>query len=145
MQRKTVLAILLFLFFLPSTLFALEEVKTGYNLYHNLKLINDPKSIEDISASLLAAGYLKGCLDGLIIMQDYQYNEVFPPEIMTEEKRKEYSKSMNFKRLNLPKEGIATGQLILIYNKYAEEYPKELSGTPRSCVFKSLINAFGWK
>jgi hypothetical protein len=144
MQNK--LAVIVFLIFLiPSTLFALEEVKTGYDLYHNLQLIDNSQNPDDITTSLLAVGFLKGCVDGLIFMQDVHYNNMFPPNMMTEEERIKVSKKLNFHRINMPVEGIATGQFILMYNKFAKEHPKELSGSARSCVWKSIVNAYGWK
>ena len=73
-------------------------------------------------AGLFAIGYLKGCLDGLVIMQDTQYNNMFPPKLMSAKEREKFSKEMNFHRLNMPKEGIATGQLILIYNNFLFRY-----------------------
>ena len=144
MRRKSALIALL-IFLIPSTLLADELVKTGYDLYHNLKLLDDPQSVEDMTAGLLAMGYSKGCIDGLIFMQDVQYNKMFPPKLMTAKEREKFSKEMNFHRLKIPKEGIATGQFILIYKNFAEKYPKELSGSARVCIFKSLIEAYGWK
>lgn len=135
--------IVLLIFIVPSTVLA--EIETGYDLYHNLKLLDDPQSANDISDGIYAMAYLKGCIDGLIFMQDVQYNQMFPPEMMSEKERNEFSKKLNFHRLNTPTEGIVTGQMILIYNKFAEKYPKELSGTVRVCIFKSLIAEYGWK
>ena len=89
--------------------------------------------------------FLKGCVDGLIFMENVHYSNMFPPNKMTEEERIKISKKANFHRINMPTEGIATGQFILMYNKFAKEHPKELSGTARSCVWKSMVNAYGWK
>jgi hypothetical protein len=52
---------------------------------------------------------------------------------------------MRFYRLNLPKEGIAVGQFILVFKKYAEKNPGKLNGTPRGCLLESLVQEFGWK
>jgi hypothetical protein len=144
-MKRTLGLIVLLIFLIPSALFAVETLKTGYDLYHNIKLIDDPKSNDDICDGLFALGYLGGCFDGLRLMQDAQYNKMFPPGLMTEEERNKISKKMNFHRLNIPKEGIAIGQLILIYKRFAEKYPKELSGTARVCVWQSLVDAYGWK
>ena len=145
MLRKSTLIIALLIFLIPSTLFAAEKLKTGYDLYHHLKYMDTTQNPNEIRAGFLAVGLLKGILDGLLIMQDMQYNSMFPPNIMTETERNKISKEMNFYRLNTPKEGLATGQLILIYKKYAEKNPKKLSGTVRVCVLESLIEAYGWK
>lgn len=144
MLRKSTLIVLL-IFLIPSTLFAVEKIETGYDLYHALKFMDNPQSTDDITAGLFAIGFLKGIFDGLILMQDIQYSKMFPSNIMTETERNKISKEIGFYRLNTPKEGIATGQLILIYKKYAERNPKKLSGTVRVCVFESFIEAYGWK
>lgn len=146
MLRKSTL-IAIFIFLITSPLFAVENIETGYDLYRNLKLIDNIKGTDevDIVAGFFAVGLLKGILDGLILMQDIQYNSMFPSNMMTETERTEISNKMNFHRLNIPKKGIATGQLILIYNKYAEKHPKKLSGTVRVCVFESLVESYGWK
>ena len=133
------------IFLIPSTLFAMEEVKTGYDLYHNLQLMDNPQNSEDITNGLLAVGYLKGCVDGFILMQDAHYNKMFPPNMMSEKERIKISKELNFHRINMPLEGIATGQLILIYNKFAKEHPKKLNGRSRLCIWESIVNAYGWK
>ena len=142
-KKSTLTAFLIFL--IPFNIFALDEVKTGYDLYHNLQLMDDPQSTEDITASLLAVGFLKGCVDGLILMQDIHYNKMFPPDMMSEKERSKISKELNFHRINMPVEGIATGQLILIYNKFSKKYPKDLSGSARVCVWKSIVDTYGWK
>jgi len=107
--------------------------------------MDDPQSMEDISAGLFAMGYLQVCVDGLIIMQDIHYNNMFPPKMMSDEERSKTAKKFNFHRLNMPTEGLATGQFMLIYKNFAEKYPKELSGTARVCIWKSLVDAYGWK
>jgi opacity protein-like surface antigen len=144
-MKRTLGLIVLLIFLIPSALFADETLKTGYELYHNLKLFDDPKSTDDMFDGVFAAGYLSGCLEGLRFMQDSQYNNMFPLGLMTEEERKKTSKKMNFHQLNIPKEGIATGQLILIYKRFAEKHPKELSGSARICIWQSLVDAYGWK
>ena len=145
MLRKSTLIIALLTFLIPSTLFAAENIETGYDLYHYLKIVDNPQSPDEITSSFFAVGLLKGILDGLLIMQELQYNKMFPSNMMTETERNKISKEIGFYRLNTPKKGIATGQLILIYNKYAEKHPKKLSGTVRVCVFESIIEAYGWK
>jgi hypothetical protein len=137
--------IVLMLIMIPSSLFAFTPINTGYDLYHNLKFADDPQDTEDILNSAYALGYLKGSVDGIIFMQDVYYDRLFPPKMMTEKERKEFSKEFNFVRLNMPKTGIASGQMVLIYKKFAEKYPEELSSSARVSILKSLINAYGWK
>ena len=64
---------------------------------------------------------------------------------MTEKEIKEYSKKLDLVLLNIPEEGIADGQMILVFKKYAEKYPEELNSTARICILKSLIDAYGDK
>jgi hypothetical protein len=137
--------ILVLIILVPSTQFADEMARTGYDLYHDLKVSEDPNNVEDMTVGLHALGYLKGCIDGFVFMQDVQYNQMFPPKYMSEKEAQKLSKEMNFHRLNFPKDGIPTGQMVLIYKNFAEKYPKELSGSARVCIFKSLIEAYGWK
>ena len=101
MRSKTTLIILL-IFLIPSTLFALEEGKTGYDLYHNLQLLDNSQNPEDMTKGLLAVSYLRGCVDGLIFMQDVHYNKMFPPNKMTKEERVKISKKLNFHQINMP-------------------------------------------
>jgi hypothetical protein len=98
-----------------------------------------------MTKGLLAVSYLRGCVDGLIFMQDVHYNKMFPPNMMTKEERVKISKKLNFHQINMPAKGVATGQFILIFKKFAKEYPKELSGSARLCVWQSLVSAYGWK
>ena len=141
--KLTLLVFLIFL--LPPSLSAMEEVKTGYDLFLNLQLMENPQSPEDITKGLLAVGYLKGCVDGFILMQDAHFNNMFPPDMMSEAERVKVSKELNFHQINMPAEGIATGQLILIYNKFAKDQPKKLNGTARLCIWESIVSAYGWK
>ena len=53
-SKLTLLVFLLFL--LPSTLFAFDEVKTGYDLYHILRLMDNPQNPEDITNGVFAVG-----------------------------------------------------------------------------------------
>ncbi len=144
-QGSMLIAFLMLL--LPSTGFTEDAltIKTGYDLYHIIKLMDNPQSAEEIGAVFYATGYLAGYLDGLRTMEFVLFNMVFPPKIMSENERNKFAKEMNFHRLNYPKEGLATGHLILIYKKYAEKYPEKLNESARMCLFGSIIEAYGWK
>ena len=142
-QLSIIVAFLILL--IPSTVFGEKKIGTGYDLYTNIKLMDTAKSPDDFATVMFTMGYLDGCLDGLIFMQDVQYNSMFPPELMSAKEREKFSKEMNFQRLEMPKEGIAIGQLILIYKNFSEKYPKKLSGSARVCILQSLIEAYGWK
>jgi hypothetical protein len=79
------------------------------------------------------------------LTEDMYYESLFPSKMLSESEREKFAKEMNFNRLNLPKEGIAVGQFILVYKKYAEKNPGRLYGTPRACLLESLVKEFGWK
>lgn len=144
-QRKLVMIVVL-VFLLPSTSFASgEQIKTGYDLYHGIQRINNPQTPDEISAALIATGYLNGFLDGMVVMQQTLYESVLPRKMLSEEERKKMAKELNFHRLNVPDGGLAIGQLILIYKKYAEKHPEGLNGSARICVFEALVEAYGWK
>ena len=129
----------------PANLFAFTPIHTGHDLYQNLKLADGPQNMDEMINSTYAIGYLRGSVNGIIHMQDLYYDRLFPPNMMTEKERNEYSKKLDFVRLNMPEEGITRGQMILIYKQYAEKNPEELSSTARVCILKSLLDAYGWK
>ena len=137
--------VVIMLIMTPLNLFAFTQINTGHDLYHNLKLADGPQNMEEMINTTYAMGYLKGSVDGIIHMQDLYYDRLFPPNVMTEKERNEYSNKLNFVRLNMPEEGILPGQMMLIYKKYAEKHPEALSAAARVCILKSLIDAYGWK
>jgi hypothetical protein len=143
-QRKAILIVFL-IFLTPSTLFADVGLKNGYDLNHNIKLMDNPQSPEELVAVMHTTGYLAGYLDGLSLMQDAMFNMMFPKKFLSEKEIEKLSKESNVHRLNIPKDGLPTGQLILIYKKYAEKHPEKLNETARLCVFLSIVEAYGWK
>ena len=143
MSKALVLVLVVVLF--PSVLFAQSKPNSGYELYHYLKGMENPQSNDDLIRGISAFGYLDGFLDGLMLLQDIHYESMFPSKMLSEPEREKLSKELNFNRLNLPKEGIAVGQFALIYKKYAEKNPGRLHGSPRACLFESLVKEFGWK
>ena len=145
-QRNSIVIALL-IFLLPSAVFAEEvnKLKNGYDLYHNIKLMDNPQSPDDVFAAMHAVGYMNGFLDGLVITQTLLYETTFLSKFLSEKEQKQYSKEMNFHRINIPEGGLATGQLMLIYKKYEEGHPEKLNGSARACVFESLVEAYGWK
>ena len=132
-------------FLIPSTLFAEDQIKTGYDLYENIKLTDNPQTPEQVFTVLYTTGYVAGYLDGLSLMQDALYNSMFPPKMMSEQERGKYAKQLNFNRLNIPEGGLATGQLMLIFKKYSEKHPEALNNTARVCLFGAIAEAYGWK
>ena len=58
-QKKSILLFFLILL-IPSSLLALDVIKTGYDLYQNIKLFDNEKNTEDIVQGMYATGFLKG-------------------------------------------------------------------------------------
>jgi len=143
-QIKSALLVILILS-IPSTLFAGYEIKTGYDLYRNINLIDNPLSNKDAIAGIHVMGYMAGFIDGLALTQDIMFNMMFPKNRFSEKEIQELSKKVNLHRLNLPKEGLPAGQAILIYKKYAEKHPERHNDSARICIFTSLVEAYGWR
>ena len=144
LQKKSILLVFLILL-IPSSIFALDVIKTGYDLYQNIKLFDNEKNTEEVVQGMYATGFLKGYIDGIVIMQDIMYDMVFPPKVLSKKEIEEASKKLNVYRLNIPKEGLPFGQIVLIYKRYAEKHPEKLNESAGLCIFLSLIDAYGWK
>jgi len=129
----------------PSVLAEGRKIESGFDLYSNLKKLDNPQNPEALNTAMHTIGYLSGYLDGMVYMQTILFNKVFPRDALTEEERDKFSGEINFNRVNFPKNGLPTGQLILIYKKYAEKHPEKLSNSARCCLFESIIEAYGWK
>ena len=85
MNTKIKAISLVFLILLiPSLLFA-GNIKTGYDLYHYLKLEDKQNrtNLERVNI-LIAYNYLDGCFNGLILMQEYLFTEMFPRKRFSE-------------------------------------------------------------
>jgi hypothetical protein len=130
---------------LPSILIAQDFIKTGYDLYQLLKNWDTATEPADLLQSATAVGYLKGYIDGIALTQDSMYNMMFPPNQLSEKESEKIAKEFNFRRINIPEDGLAVGQVMMIYKKWANEHPEKLNGTARVCVHLSLIKAYGWK
>jgi hypothetical protein len=141
----SILAVLLFVLIPLTSLAEDGSLKTGYDIYHNIQLMDNPETPEQLTDVIYTTGYLAGYLDALVIVQTVLYNSMFPANIMTEEERKKFAKELNFHRVNVPDSGIAAGQTMLIYKKFAEKHPERLNETARSCLFGALVDAYGWK
>jgi hypothetical protein len=144
-QRKLAMTFVLILL-LPSTPFAFEQpIRTGYDLYHNIQLMDKSKTSEDLTTVLITTGYLMGVLDGMVVIQQVLYDSVFPRNVLTEQERQKMAKEINFRRLNIPESGLPVGQFMLIYTKYAEKHPEGLNHSAKICIFEALVEAYGWK
>ena len=135
--------LVLMLIMIPSSLLAFTPINTGNDLYHNLKVADDPKNMDDMINSTHALGYLRGSVDGIIYMQKFYYDRLFPTNTMTEKEIKEYSKKLDLVLLSMPEEGIADGQMILVFKKYAGKYPEELNSPAHVCILRSMIDTYG--
>ena len=145
MGTKRVLIIMSLFLLLPITVSAELQLDSGFDLYHNIKKLDNPQFPEDISTMFYITGYLKGIIDGFVIMQDGIFNTMFPAGLMSEKEIKKISKDLRFYRLNIPSSGIQVGQLMLIFKKYAEKHPERLNESARICVFDAVRDAYGWK
>ena len=145
-KGKSSLVVLLVLSLAPTSFAAEDPIKSGYDLYHNIQRMNDPKeSPEQLYASLITTGFLMGFIDGVVLMQQAIYESVLPRRAFSEEESKKMSEKLNLRRINLPDGGLALGQVMLIYKKYAEKHPEGLNGSAKICVFEALVEAYGWK
>lgn len=133
MKTKTIVIAFLIIL-VPSMLLASDGIVTGYDLYQDLKLLDNTNTqdIKDIGQGMHALGYLKGCYEGILLM------EKATATIMK-------NKHIMFLRLNIPEKPLKYGQLLQIYKKYAEQHPDKLHEIPPVCIHKSLVEAFGFK
>jgi len=144
--QKISITVLLLMIVIPHSVLAEgRKIETGFDLYSNLKKLDNPQSPDDLNTAMHTIGYLSGYLDGMVYMQTILFNKVFPRDALTEAERDKISGEINFNRVNFPQNGLPTGQLILIYKKYAEKHPEKLSNSARCCLFESIIEAYGWK
>ena len=138
-------SLVLVIIFLPFVLNASEKGFTGYDLYETLQLMGNEKTAKEFIETTEAKGYVVGFVEGLRMMQHSLYESVFPKESLTDSERSKMSKSINFKLINLPQDYMISGQIELIYKKWAMNNPEKLNNTARVCLFVSLIETFGWK
>ncbi len=132
-----------------STVFAEKTLETGYDLYYSIKLcdevMDNRQSPEDFYAATYTSGYLAGYLEGIVLLQSVLFETMFPSNTLSEKQREKLSKEINFHRLNIPDTGLAGGQVMLIYKKWAEKNPEKLNESARVCLFGALVEAYGWK
>jgi len=145
MKTNRILILLFVFLIIPSVSSPQDKTQTGYDLYENVKLMDTAANFEDILDSSHTLGYLTGFLDAVSLVQDFLFETVFPSELFSESEREKLAKEMNFHRINIPKHGIAVGQLELIFKKYAESNPENLDESARACLLESIIEAYGWK
>jgi len=121
--------------------------QTGLEFYTIMKPLGDLTKFNDPEEEVenaLTIGYLTGFIQSLVMTQqiiievDSSKEELAESELNLPEK-------LNLKRINIPDDGIAPFQLILIYNKWAQNNPKHLSNDASSCLLASIIEEYGWK
>jgi hypothetical protein len=129
----------------------LNIFKTGYELYNAIQVLDriasegsQNASEDEIIAHIHMMAYIDGIVDGLALMQDTMIMMLVPTETMNPSEIKEFKDVLNLQRLNIPREGIAVGQAMLIFKKWAKDHPEDLNQSARACLMMSLIDAYGW-
>jgi hypothetical protein len=153
-MKKCLILTLFVVFIIPCLAFAEDNLsnlnfgdQTGLEFYTILKPLgeltkfNDPnKEVENA----LTIGYLTGFIQSLATIQQVIIEvHTFKEELAESELN--LPEKLNLKRINIPDDGIAPFQLILIYNKWAENNPKYLSNNASKCLLASIIEEYGWK
>ena len=130
---------------MASVAICVEDIKTGYWLYNNLR--GDPKNMnpEKSMEYIYSMAYMQGVYDGIAMMEDLRYDMIFKPKLMSEKDIKEIAKALNYKQLNTPIGGINVGQLELIFKKWAKEHPGDLHHSAKVCVYAAAVDAFSRK
>ncbi len=144
LKRKLVIAAFL-IFLTPSSLFAGTVLTTGYDLYQNIRTMENPKNPEHLVQEMYVSGFLDGYLDGLVTKQDDTSGMRLSQNHLSIKTIEKSSKKLDVHRLNIPKGGLPIGQIILIYQRYAEKHPEKLNESAKLCIFQSLVDAYGWK
>ncbi len=119
--------------------------QTGLEFYTILKPLGDLTRFDEPGKEVenaLTIGYLTGFIQSLATIQQVVIKADASEEEISESTLPE---NLNLKQINLPDDGIAPFQLILIYNKWAENNPKYLSNNSSSCLLASIIEEYGWK
>jgi hypothetical protein len=122
-----------------------NRLTTGYDLYKAIQSWENPQNNIDRIIGIQALEYVRGFFDGISLMQDSLYERVIPGKLMSERARAERAEQLNFGRLNIPKDGLPTGQCMMIFQKWAKNHPEYLDSSARMCLFFSFIDTYGWK
>jgi hypothetical protein len=151
---KKCLILILFTVLIPFSAFAEDNLtnlnfadQTGLEFYTILKPLGDVTKLGDPEKQVenaLTIGYLTGFIESLATVQQVVV-EVDTPEQKLSESDLNLPEKLDIKQINLPYNGIAPFQLILIYNKWAQNNPKYLSNNAGSCLLASIIDEYGWK
>jgi hypothetical protein len=136
-----------------TTVSAGSTFKTGYELYNAIQVSDkiqtsaDYKnaSEKDILTTYNLITFIDGFVDGLALMQDTMMMMLVPTQGLTSSQIADYKEMINLRRLGIPKDGLAVGQVIMIYKKWAGEHPEDLNQSARACLMMALIKAYGWE
>jgi hypothetical protein len=153
-MKKCLILTLFVVFIIPCLAFAEDKLanlnfadQTGLEFYTIIKPLGDLTKFSDPKKEVenaLTIGYLAGFIQSLVTAQQIII-EVDSTEEELSESELSLPEKLNLKRINIPDDGIAPFQLILIYNKWAQNNPKYLSHNAGSCLLASIIEEYGWK
>ena len=127
MNRTSVIFVMIVLVQLLSTeVSAGSTFNTGYELYNAIQVSDrvrasrgdESTSMEGILVTSKLISFIDGFVDGLALMQDMMIRMLVPSEVMTPSETERYKELLNLHRLNIPKDGLAVGQVMLIYKKF---------------------------
>ena len=93
--QKILIMLLLLMVVIPHSVLAEgRKIETGFDLYSNLKKLDNPQNPDDLNTAMHTIGYLSGYLDGMVYMQTILFNKVFPRDALTEEERDKISSNL---------------------------------------------------
>lgn len=153
MKKRLILSLFVVLI-VPYLAFAEDKLanlnfadQTGLEFYTILKPLGDLTKFADPNKEVenaLTIGYLTGFIQSLATAQQVII-EVDTSNEGLSETDLGLPEEIYLRRINLPDEGIAPFQLILIYNKWAQNNPKYLSKRASDCLLASIIEEYGFK
>jgi hypothetical protein len=131
------------LLIIPSDLFALDSIKTGNDLYLNIKLIDT--NYANQSLITLTTGYSGGFIDGLALTQWHIYEKIAPSSKFSQAELEELAKKINFRLIEMPQNGLTIGEVMTIFKNYADKYPQRLNEPARILLMDALVDKYGYK
>jgi hypothetical protein len=154
-MKKWLLLTLFVIFIIPCLAFAKDNLsnlnfgeQTGLEFYTIIKPMGDLTKFNDPEKEVgnaLTIGYLTGFIQSLAMTQNVIIQVDTSEGELSESESLDMAEKLNLKRINIPDDGIAPFQLILIYSKWAQNNPKYLSNDASSCLLASIIEEYGWK
>jgi hypothetical protein len=138
-MRKCLFIIAITLFWIPYLSSAKDGEKyTGYTLYNRLKKYDSGDTI-DYAKGTHALGFFRGAIDGLVHM-----NSNIKTMLSKLDQTKNDSDAMmvvKYLGLNIPTD-TSYGQLVMIYEKWAENNPDKLNEDAVSCIYYAIRKTY---